>query len=209
MTETEWIKAILAKPDDDTVRLVMADWLIEQGQDIRARFIQIQVELARKPGHNHNNEPRPETCELCRLSFAEREFIIEGGIDTLAGFEMPQWVMDYGPPVFRRGFVEKIGASAERWIDHGDLLYTATPLREVQLTTMLPIEVIENERDDGTVWYCEAINQVSSVDNAGEAAAEMLALRWPGVKFKLPASAEDGVMMPVTNPFHTARGGHQ
>jgi uncharacterized protein (TIGR02996 family) len=40
---------IVANIDDDTPRLVYADWLIENGQDDRAELIRVQVERARLP----------------------------------------------------------------------------------------------------------------------------------------------------------------
>jgi uncharacterized protein (TIGR02996 family) len=41
--------AILASPNDDTPRLVYADWLEEQGDAARAEFIRVQCEKARLP----------------------------------------------------------------------------------------------------------------------------------------------------------------
>jgi uncharacterized protein (TIGR02996 family) len=43
------LAAILANPDDDTVRLVYADYLQEHGDEDRAEFIRVQIELARGP----------------------------------------------------------------------------------------------------------------------------------------------------------------
>jgi uncharacterized protein (TIGR02996 family) len=45
--EAALLRAIYANPDDDTPRLVYADWLDEHGQPERAEFIRVQVELAR------------------------------------------------------------------------------------------------------------------------------------------------------------------
>jgi uncharacterized protein (TIGR02996 family) len=41
------LAAILAHPAEDTPRLAYADWLQEQGDDERAEFIRVQIELAR------------------------------------------------------------------------------------------------------------------------------------------------------------------
>ncbi|MCI0700590.1 MAG: TIGR02996 domain-containing protein [Planctomycetia bacterium] len=41
------LKAICENPDDDTPRLVFADWLQENGDEARAEFIRAQIELAR------------------------------------------------------------------------------------------------------------------------------------------------------------------
>src|SRR5215212_11486943 len=39
--------AIIQNPDDDTVRLAYADWLQENGDEERAEFIRLQIEIAR------------------------------------------------------------------------------------------------------------------------------------------------------------------
>lgn len=44
---TAILAAILASPEDDTARLVYADWLQEQGEHGRAEFIRVQVAAAR------------------------------------------------------------------------------------------------------------------------------------------------------------------
>jgi uncharacterized protein (TIGR02996 family) len=44
--ELTLIAAVCADPDDDTPRLVLADWLDEHGQTDRAEFVRLQVELA-------------------------------------------------------------------------------------------------------------------------------------------------------------------
>lgn len=41
-----FLAAIRAHPADDVARLVFADWLEEHGQEARAEFIRVQVELA-------------------------------------------------------------------------------------------------------------------------------------------------------------------
>lgn len=43
------LQAVCASPDDDTPRLVLADWWEEHGQPDRAEFVRVQCELA-KPG---------------------------------------------------------------------------------------------------------------------------------------------------------------
>lgn len=45
--ERSLLDAILAHPDEDMPRLMYADWLQEHGQDERAEFIRVQIELAR------------------------------------------------------------------------------------------------------------------------------------------------------------------
>lgn len=45
----ELLRAILANPQEDTVRLAYADWLQENGDEAHAELIRVQCELARKP----------------------------------------------------------------------------------------------------------------------------------------------------------------
>src|SRR5215471_4120084 len=49
MDHAAFLQAILHQPDDDLPRLIYADWLEEQGDNIRAEFIRIQCELAKLP----------------------------------------------------------------------------------------------------------------------------------------------------------------
>lgn len=42
-----FLDAIRADVEDDTARLVFADWLQENGDEARAEFIRIQIELFR------------------------------------------------------------------------------------------------------------------------------------------------------------------
>jgi uncharacterized protein (TIGR02996 family) len=44
-----FLQAILESPDDDTPRLVYADWLDEYGETDRAEFIRVQIALAALP----------------------------------------------------------------------------------------------------------------------------------------------------------------
>ena len=44
-----FLQAVVAEPDDDTPRLVFADWLEDHGDEPRAAFIRAQVELVKLP----------------------------------------------------------------------------------------------------------------------------------------------------------------
>jgi uncharacterized protein (TIGR02996 family) len=47
-----FLQAIIENPDDDTPRLVYADWLEEHGHPDRAAFLRVQCHLARLPEGN-------------------------------------------------------------------------------------------------------------------------------------------------------------
>ena len=55
--DLDFLRAVLASPEDDTLRLVYADWL-EERDDPRAEFLRLEVAL-------HQTEPRVRSPELC------------------------------------------------------------------------------------------------------------------------------------------------
>ena len=64
MTEREaLLKAVCENPDDDTPRLVFADWLQEHGEEERAEFIRLQIALARG-NYNPGESARLKQYEL-------------------------------------------------------------------------------------------------------------------------------------------------
>jgi len=59
------LNAIIARPDDDTPRLVYADWLEEHGDPERAGFIRLQCRLASNQTASHilvGKHPKGSTC---------------------------------------------------------------------------------------------------------------------------------------------------
>lgn len=60
------LAAILANPDDNLPRLVLADWLQEHGEDERAELIRIECEMARSPDR--------AACDRCRKAWSRRLF---------------------------------------------------------------------------------------------------------------------------------------
>ncbi|VTR97179.1 Repeat-companion domain protein OS=Isosphaera pallida (strain ATCC 43644 / DSM 9630 / IS1B) GN=Isop_0537 PE=4 SV=1 [Gemmata massiliana] len=64
-----FLRAIFDAPDDDTPRLVYADFLQEQGDEDRAEFIRVQCELALKPWDESTDRVR-------RLVTRERELSV-------------------------------------------------------------------------------------------------------------------------------------
>lgn len=114
-------KAICAAPDDDTPRLVYADWLQEHGDEPRAEFIRAQVELARIEG----DDPR-------RPALARREL-------ELLREHRPEWVKPKplwpGDMVFRRGFVAEMSfAGRDVFERYAGQVFAAHPVTSVWLT---------------------------------------------------------------------------
>ena len=91
-----FLAAIRANLDDDTPRLVYADWLEERGNGARAEFIRVECELA----SIDESAPRFRDLEDRRHELlAEHEAAWLGDLD-----EYDEWF-------FRRGFVDEVHAS--------------------------------------------------------------------------------------------------
>jgi uncharacterized protein (TIGR02996 family) len=111
--ESALLAAILAHPDEDTPRLMYADWLDEHRQPERAEFIRIQCDSVAD--------------EIAEDRAAELEERYRA--KWLAG--LPQF-----PPArweFRRGFPDYLDAPGELFLDHYDAFARAPWLRFLSL----------------------------------------------------------------------------
>jgi uncharacterized protein (TIGR02996 family) len=91
-----FLDAIVANLDDDTPRLVYADWLDEQGDGDRAEFIRVQVERTRLPAWD---------AAQVRLRLREQELLMQHGEDWLAELPAIKGARWEG---FRRGIVAEV-----------------------------------------------------------------------------------------------------
>src|SRR5262245_12883262 len=122
------LAAILAEPDDDVPRLVYADWLDEHGDEARAEFIRVQVELARMEEPDlrppsvdvdqlardellRYGEPNPRRDELR----ARERALLYDIADSFSGSHyvrwadgLPGWGTRYYRYLYRRGFVAHV-----------------------------------------------------------------------------------------------------
>jgi uncharacterized protein (TIGR02996 family) len=96
--EAALLAAILARPDEDTPRLMYADWLDEHGQPERAEFIRIQCD----PTADEAAEDR-----AAELEERNRTKWLAG----LPQFPGARWE-------FRRGFPEYLDAPGELFLQH-------------------------------------------------------------------------------------------
>ena len=155
------MRAILDHPDEDTPRLMFADWLQENGQPDRATFVRRQCEIARlvadePAGQNsmwligyrlamHREQSTmaavldgpPCRCVLC-LQDIVRELFVANGPNQLEW--MGKAVHDVCVlgtewldhlPWFRRGFVESVDCPADVWLQHGAAIRREQPVRRV------------------------------------------------------------------------------
>jgi uncharacterized protein (TIGR02996 family) len=122
-----FFRAIQANPDDDTLRLVFADWLDEHNDPARAEFIRVQVEL--DPIREQIDSPRVRELlnrEADLLGRHRREWV---GRMTDLDAAHP----GFGP-VFRRGLPELVCLSLDNFLKHGGELFEDCPtVREVSL----------------------------------------------------------------------------
>jgi uncharacterized protein (TIGR02996 family) len=102
--------AIRANPDDDTPRLVYADWLQEHGDEARAEFIRVQCALAklgtdRRTGRKQR--PTLEKQEKLLLARHRNDWLtpmasaISGVISTVPRLHLSKWLR---ASRFQRGF---------------------------------------------------------------------------------------------------------
>lgn len=123
MTDEEALFAgVLAAPDDDVPRLVLADWLEEHGQEDRAEFIRVQIERAGVP----KAVPRFKECiRRERVLFARNK---ETWLEPF------QFWPGGGYVTFERGFISIIKASVDYLLLNAEKLWRRAPIREVYVT---------------------------------------------------------------------------
>jgi len=121
MTHHEgFMHAIIERPDDETPRLVYADWLDENGQPERAEFIRIQCELAKM---------MPDDRLYTGLQLRQRKLFAEHSPYWLGKLRGP-----FGLKDFQRGFLARVRLHAQSFVAHANTLFRLGPIRDVSLT---------------------------------------------------------------------------
>jgi uncharacterized protein (TIGR02996 family) len=115
-----FLQAIREAPDDDTPRLVYADWLDEQGQTERAEFIRAQV---------HMLQAAPTSRRYAALRRRARQLLAEHGRVWIE--ELPKWARRRCE--FHRGFVHHVACTALQFIRQGEQLLRAAPVQSLRL----------------------------------------------------------------------------
>lgn len=108
--ESALLRAVVATPDDDTPRLVYADWLDEHGRAERAELIRLQ-------------------CQITHLQSRERELLDAHAREwgrILAALGVARWT-------FHRGFPEDLSVSAGRFLMYHKEINEITPVRHLRL----------------------------------------------------------------------------
>lgn len=118
-----FLRAICAEPDDDTVRLVYADWLQENGQPERAEFIRLQIAFeGRRAAPPRNRVLFARYRAACRTASRWRN-------------ELPRIVGVRWPGEFRRGFAHEIAVSdANQLVRNREAVFGAAPIDTMSIT---------------------------------------------------------------------------
>ena len=132
--EESFLQAIREHPDDDTPRLVYADWLEEHGDPARAEFVRVQVALAGMAA-----DPR-------RVPLAAREqALLAGHRDDWLGplRDLAAGAAQVGHEwEFRRGFLERVALDARVFLERAEEVFAWAPVRDVHLRSA--DEVVED-----------------------------------------------------------------
>src|SRR4051812_5173157 len=120
------LAAVCDRPDDDTPRLVYADWLDDHGDPDYARFIRAQVELARVPEWDRR---------WVRAWHRERDLF--SGRPFRDRVPLPE-VFRSGL-TFRRGFPWGVESSSPReFAERADELFAAAPIQSLTIRARGP-----------------------------------------------------------------------
>lgn len=144
-----FLRAIVDSPEDDLPRLVFADWLEERGEGARAEFIRAQCALAHC--EEGDGRDRLEAIAHRLLRSGRRAWAPAVVREKAAAWE------------FERGFVSAIKIKSEAFLEAGEGLRAAAPIRRVDL-----IGLGESEFEE-FAWLAEAgvLAGLDSLDLSG------------------------------------------
>lgn len=131
MTEREaLLKAVCDNPDDDTPRLVFADWLQENGEETYADFVRLQVRHGEMLRH-----AAPDTEEFARRA---RELWLRHGRKWRSG--LPQVIGVEWHDAFFRGFPERARVSSDAALLANARAFALVPVRHLEINAFAAID---------------------------------------------------------------------
>ena len=147
MNHSDWsafLAAIVANPDDDTLRLVAADFLEENGDANRAAFIRLQIALAQLEASGLGHSSEAGTLRKKEMAFLYRQVAPR----LWAAEDCPEFVHGTRTQAgslalrgegaerltWRRGFVEWVKCPTVDWLRHGVAIRKRNPVRRVILS---------------------------------------------------------------------------
>lgn len=206
-TEEEFLKPVLAAPEDDAPRLIMADWLDEQGQGDRAEFIRYSCVMASHTDcpvlmkDRAAGRPRPFRCGSCEYCVARQrcdsykdrfQWTVECGLPfgTPYSYCLDPGLDLYLPPnheywhfLLTRGFIESVTCSAEDWLRHAGRVYDPAKPETWKPGTILSSQPVRKVVVLTTAPPCpEDMNP----EAWPELVVDFLQRSWPGIEFTLP-----------------------
>ncbi len=148
------LAAICAQPDEDTPRLMYADWLDEHGSAddrLRARFIRVQIEMTRLEEQHPKwrklySEERKLLNDLTRrnvLSVDHLQKRIVGGVD------------------YQRGFLASITVYAKRFLAEADNFLAIDPIQTVRFAKLT---AKQGSVPPATLFRSEQLARVRALD---------------------------------------------
>ena len=151
----QFTRRVLENPEDDTVRLVFADWLDENDQSARAEFIRTQIEIAKHPGRcdafmyschelfSSYADTAASGCDKCKayagLKIRERELLRADQNWGPSGGNLYTEEVTSVPTIeiyafrFRKGWIDKAWMNTEKFVGHAEVQFSWHPITEVVL----------------------------------------------------------------------------
>jgi uncharacterized protein (TIGR02996 family) len=117
--EDAFLADIIEHPDDDTPRLVYADWLEEHGQPDRAEFIRVACRLAKL----EEDDPQRQELGARHRDFVEK--YVREWAGPLANLAQRWW--------FDRGFVKGMEIHAATLLRQAETVFGSAPVRDLRL----------------------------------------------------------------------------
>jgi uncharacterized protein (TIGR02996 family) len=126
-----FLRAIVDDPDDDTPRLIYADWLEERG-DPQGEFIRVQVELY----HRRRGSGRESTAHTGVPIEVLQTRAAELYLRHRAEWERPLTDLGVLSITWERGFPFHVKLSAGHFVVNGELLTTLAPITSATITNL-------------------------------------------------------------------------
>lgn len=192
-----FLRAIFDTPDDDTPRLVYADWLEEHGFPHHAGLIRVQCELAgREPGDRPSPEIYQRQAELIR---------------AVNAIDLPAVTAAFPNRGFR--FVEELSFLADELLHPSQLRQTAAISRPEWFGAMrlrVHAGTIDTDRQVATMFELPCFGRVTALDLSGKLRPINTLGRPPGAIIEelvrngpfpvVPVVTEDGLERLVRHP---------
>jgi uncharacterized protein (TIGR02996 family) len=140
------VRAICEQPDEDTPRLVYADWCDENGQPERAEFIRLQCRIASgidgtkamiRLREQERKALRNRWDDWCPQAKPNRPYTFRQDLSYLV--RVLHGDGDHMGVSFARGFVDRIESGCADFLDHAEAIFRAHPVTAVRLSDRKPL----------------------------------------------------------------------